>query len=247
MDDSRDDGQWRADYAASMVGWRTKAARRSVAIVVAAGLVAGGCSGGGSEADPTDPTAPPTSATTDTAVTTSTRPDTTAAATTAASTLPPTTLDPAAQLAAEVEADFREANDLLNAALMDPTDDVKVQAALDARTRFAREFIATEIERYRQGNLAIRPNESVEARITIEKPAELIPPSSDVVRLQRCEINPWIVVEVGAGPQGSDALVDDDVAAYRGTIFLRLIDGRWRVEGGNQLGEWIGATECPAE
>jgi hypothetical protein len=248
MDDSRADGQWRADYAASMVGWRTKATRRNVAIVAAAAmLTTGACTGGDTETDPTNPTAPPTSVTSDATTTTTRGPDTTVAPTTAASTLPPTTLDPAAQLAAEVEADFREANDLLNAALMDPTDEVKVQAALEARTGFARESLEAEIQRYREGNLAIRESETVEATLTIEQPATLIPPSSDVVELVRCEIDPWVVVEVGAGPQGSDALVDDNVYARRSKIFLRRVDGTWKIEGGNREAEWVGVTECPPE
>ena len=44
---------------------------------------------------------------------------------------------------------------------------------------------------------------------------------SDVAEVQICEVNSWILVEVGAGPNGTDAIVNPDVIASRSTVFLR--------------------------
>lgn len=209
-------------------------------VLASAVLTLAACS---SDDDASPSTTPESLATTSTAApTTST--STTAPPTTQATT---TTIDPAQTLAAQVEADFREADRLGREASMDPFDAEKEAAALDRRLGFVRQNFAERLARYRTENLAIRENETIPATIVVEHPARLIPPSSDVIEMQVCEVDSWIVVEVGAGPNGTDAIVNPDVVAYRAQVFMRNVDGSWKYEGGNDLASWEGATSCPAQ
>lgn len=216
------------------------ARKGSVLVLASAVLTLAACS---SDDDASPSTTPESLATTSTAApTTST--STTAPPTTQATT---TTIDPAQTLAAQVEADFREADRLGREASMDPFDAEKEAAALDRRLGFVRQNFAERLARYRTENLAIRENETIPATIVVEHPARLIPPSSDVIEMQVCEVDSWIVVEVGAGPNGTDAIVNPDVVAYRAQVFMRNVDGSWKYEGGNDLASWEGATSCPAQ
>ena len=56
--------------------------------------------------------------------------------------------------------------------------------------------------------------------------------SDDVAELQICEVDSWILVEVGAGPNGTDAIVNPDVIAYRSTVTsFGNVDGIVEVRG----------------
>jgi len=217
--------------------------------VLTAALAA--CGGGGDEAAPatesvsvTAPDAVETTGvpTTSASTTTTTSPPTAEPTTTRA---PTTTIDPAEVFAAEVEADFRRARELELLASMDPTDEEAVDAALDARIGPDREALADYFEELLSHGRAIRPNPLVVGSTTIESPAGLVLEDSGVVELQECEVDPWILVEVTGAPDGSDAIVDDGVYAYRRVVILRMTDDGWRIEGARILGQWSGATECP--
>jgi hypothetical protein len=213
-------------------------ARKGGALILASAvLTLAACSG--SDGDASLSTVPVTVAPTTAAPTTTSAPTTTQA--------PTTTIDPAVALAAEVEADYREAIRLGDEALQDPFDAARETAALDRRLGIIRENFAERLARYRTESLAIRENETVPATIVVEQPARLVPPSDDVIEMQVCEVDSWIVVEVGAGPNGTDAVVNPDVVAYRAQVFMRNVDGVWKYEGGNDLASWEGATSCPAE
>jgi hypothetical protein len=213
-------------------------ARKGGALILASAvLTLAACSG--SDGDASLSTVVATVAPTTAAPTTTSAPTTTQA--------PTTTIDPAVALAAEVEADYREAIRLGDEALQDPFDAARETAALDRRLGIIRENFAERLARYRTESLAIRENETVPATIVVEQPARLVPPSDDVIEMQVCEVDSWIVVEVGAGPNGTDAVVNPDVVAYRAQVFMRNVDGVWKYEGGNDLASWEGATSCPAE
>ncbi len=205
--------------------------------VAAAMLLLAACSGSDGDAAPSTTPAPVATTAATPATTTTSVPSTTQA--------PTTTIDPAQTLAAEVEADFREAIRLGDEALQEPFDAARAAAALDRRLGVVRENFAERLARYRTENLAIRQNETVPATIVVEQPARRIPPSDDVIEMQVCEVDSWIVVEVGAGPNGTDAVVNPDVVAYRAQIFMRNVDGIWRYEGGNDLASWEGVASCP--
>lgn len=160
---------------------------------------------------------------------------------------PTTTLDPASVLAAEVEADFLEADRLGREASMDPFDADKEAAALERRLGVIRNNLAATLADYRANGYAIRANDTTPASITVEVPATLVVEGGDVAELQICEVDSWVLVEVGAGPNGSDAVVNDEVVASRAQIFMRDVDGLWKYEGGAVDAEWEGAASCPSD
>ena len=207
------------------------------------------CGGGGDEAAQGTESAPVSAS--ESVETTADIPSTSAATTSTTTTAPTTTnaptttIDPAEALAAEVEADFRRARELELFASMDPTDQEAVDAALDARIGPDREALADYFEELIDRGRAIRPNPQVDGSSTIESPAGLVLADSGVAELQECEIDPWILVEVAGAPDGSDAIVDDGVYAYRRIVILRMTDAGWAIEGARILGQWVGATECP--
>jgi hypothetical protein len=196
------------------------------------------CAGSDEAAPDTTPEVSTTAATT--------VPDPTTTSVAPTTEAPTTTTDPTAALAAQVEADYREAIRLGDEASGDPFDRALEEAALERRLGVVRENFAARLADYRDSNYAIRPSESVPATITVEVPARLVPPSDDVAEMLVCEVDSWVLVEVGAGPDQSDAVVDSEINAYRAQVFLRLVDGIWRYEGGNDLASWEGATSCPA-
>jgi hypothetical protein len=221
-------------------------ARRGSTLVVALAVtLLAACSSSSNDATPpatTTPTPAPTS------LPPTTPPPPTATSTPSTTTEPPpTTPDPSNALAAQVEADFRETIRLTNEALQDPTNDEKVAFALEGYIETNRAFIEDRFEEFRSNGWVATPSPSVEADLIVEEPARLIAPSTDVVEIQVCEIDPWIVVEPGAGPDGTDAIVDAELYTYRSIFFLRNLDGRWRAEGSRSLGQWTGLTTCPAE
>jgi hypothetical protein len=130
---------------------------------------------------------------------------------------------------------------------MDPFDTAKEAAAMDRRLGVIAENFAVKLADWRERNYALRQHPDVPASITIEVPATLVLEGADVAELQICEVDSWVVVEVRAGPNGSDAVVNDEIASYRSTILLRKVEDVWRVEGGSELARWEGFTECPAE
>ncbi len=97
---------------------------------------------------------------------------------------------------------------MANEALQDPFNAEKEAAALDRRTGLLRDdFEATSSPSIEKRNLAFGANPIVPATVTVE----VLRSSSvdaDVAELQVCEVNSWVVVEVGAGPNGADAIVD---------------------------------------
>ena len=207
-----------------------------VAVGVLALLTA--CSGNG-DAEPAESTTTVAPVPSSSAVPTATSAPTTTQA-------PTTTIDPAITLAEEVEADFLEAYWLEVEALKDPFNVEKESAAVERRVGFAADTLTARLAERREQNHVIRDNPAVSGSITVEVPATLVLEGADVAELEVCEVDPWILVEVGAGPNGSDAIVNDEVLSYRSTYFVRNVEGVWRIEGWNEVGRWIGATACPA-
>jgi hypothetical protein len=211
-------------------------ARRGSALVVATVCLLAACSSG-------DVDVAETTSVTLTVPSSIDVPATTNAPTTSES--PTTTIDPADALAAEVEADFREADRLGREASMDPFDAAKEEAALEWRLGVIAENFAAKLADWRERNYALRENPDVPASITVEVPAALVLEGADVAEMQICEVNPWLVVEVGAGPNGTDALVDPEVVSSRARIFMREVGGAWRFEGSSLIGQWAGESACP--
>jgi hypothetical protein len=229
------------EYDPAMARWGSVVAVGALTLLAA-------CSSSG-DAEPTDTTAfiPSVASTTEPTTTTTIAPTTIAPTTIAPTTTPPppTTIDPDVALAQEVEADLLEADRLENEASQEPFDTERERAALERRLGFAADSLRQKLQSYRERGVAIRPNPQVPASLTVEVPAQLVVEGGDVATVQVCEVNSWILVEVGAGPDGSDAIVNPDVVTSRSTVFLRNENGVWKVEGGNEIAAWEGLDRCP--
>ena len=214
-------------------------ARWGSALAVGALSVLAACSsGGGSDAVETSIGVPSAPSSPDTSTTTE-APTTTAA--------PPTTIDPAEALAAEVEADFLEAFRLTDIAIQDPADDSKVAAALEWYRDSNRALIEQQLDDLRAAGRAARPNPQVEGLVVVESPAVLASSEENTAVLQACQVDSWIIVELGAGPNGSDAVVNPDITSYRSNFVLSKVDGHWRIRGSESLGEFPGESTCPGD
>lgn len=127
---------------------------------------------------------------------------------------------------------------------MDPTDPARTAAALaytaEPFTPVTDQFIAG----FRDAGQRILPDTTVEPRLMIESGPSPVINTSDVVEITVCEINPWVVVETGTGPNATDTIIDDEVYAYRYDVQLRLVDGVWRTIQNSVGPSWEGVTEC---
>jgi hypothetical protein len=207
------------------------------------------CGGGGDEAAQGTESAPvaASEAVETTADVPSTSAATTSTTTTAPTTTnaPTTTIDPAEALAAEVEADFREGWRLLRLAQQDPTDS---EAAADALRYFSNSSavaVMESLESYQRGRVRILEDPLVDPAVVIEIPATQLE-GVDTVRIQACVADPWILVESGGAPDGSDAIVDDTIYAYRNRVVLTRVDGIWTSSDSVELAQWSGRADCPA-
>jgi hypothetical protein len=208
-------------------------------------LAVAGCS----DADDADPTT--TSGTVAPATTEALPPDTeatsTTVTTTATTTAPPTTeaptttLDPTAALIADIEADLNAGEQALMLAGADPAN-----AAL--RADVARYFAGAGLERVNEfldglvrDGLVNRPNPDVPNMNTVEEVLSTTPESEAEVVF--CRIDAAVIVEIL--PNGSEAIVNDQILATKAQVRMFPRDGIWVSEGDGQvITEQEGATTC---
>jgi hypothetical protein len=215
--------------------------------VVLLGVAA--CGGGGDgESAATDPTVgavttlSPTSSVTTIASTTAVPTTTEPLPTTTTTLAPTTTQDPSEALAADVEAAYLEAVELRYAAAMNPESAVAVESALERRAGPSRAVLADELMDLASRRLRIVESESEPSNATIEQVS--LGDNQTVATVTACVFDSWILVETEAGPDGSDAIVDDSVASYRSVAELQLTDGVWRIYSVAEQGAWLGQAGC---
>ena len=202
-------------------------------------------------------TSPPTTTTTISPTTSAstTQPlPTTAPPTAAQSTTPLNTLVTPEQIAeaqaadkAMAEAvtrDWMTANRLFREAQMNPSD----EEALDRVLAYVTEEWAARtklvLQRLRDSNLRILESPPVEPMLIVESAPVPVAFTSDEVTIVVCEVDPWVIVETGTGPDGSDTVVRDTISASRQEIRLRLLEGIWKIAEVRQLEDFEGATSC---
>jgi hypothetical protein len=175
-------------------------------------------------------------------VTPTTQPVTTPSPTTPPA--PPTTEFDLATVQAQVEADYREAVATFRRAQQDPTNPELVEAALAWTSGSSLATTQTMLLQLAMDGLRSEPEPLREPTITIEVPPVPKPGSTTEFEIQTCEIDPWVLVETGTGPGGSDAVVDDNIYAYRNIVRLRADGARWLTAEVIEIGTWVGVTEC---
>ncbi len=211
--------------------------------VVVVGLLAAGCS--------SDEAAPATTIVEPATVETTSPPPTINPPTTEPTTTlaPTTTLDPTAALAAQVEADFLEADRLGARGVQDPFNAEKEDAALDRRLGVhRRQLQRNRLLDYRSSQ-SCDPPERGHPRIghgrgaRCSVGADTMSPRSRSAKLTRGFSSRSAPART-ARTQSSIP----DVVSYRLDFFLRNVDGVWKVEGGNEIARWDEvATACAAE
>ena len=246
----------------------------AAAVLLAAAAVLGACNNNDDETaqQSTTTTVAPTNTnepTTISPTTTSLSTTTTIAPTTTTSTIAPTTTAPptvpqsttplntlvtpeqiaeaqeADRLMAEaVTRDWMTANRLFREAQMNPSDPAALDRVLAYVTPEWAERTKLVLQRLRDNNLRILESPPVEPRLVVESAPVPVAFTSDEVTIVVCEVDPWVIVEIGTGPDGSDTVVRDTVSASRQEIRLRLLEGIWKIAEVRQLQDFEGATSC---
>jgi len=204
----------------------------ALTIVVASCLLLAACSSSGSDSVASTTRIAPAP----TAVVTTTEPP-------APSTeAPTTTIDTETQLAAAEQA-YLDAFDAYIAAARDPSNP-ELRAEIDRLyTGPSLEFTISQLDGFVEQNWVARAADEP-SRTTVLQAARFVPDRTDFIELVSCEVNSEIFVEVGGAPDGSDALVTDEVSVGRLVVRLRQVDGLWKVDSGDTIAELRSPEEC---
>jgi hypothetical protein len=226
---------------------------RVAALLLAGAVVAAGCSDGGDASDITATTAAgeTTTVTTEPPATTtvSTVPPTTVSTTTTSTSAPTTTVDEiAATERAVAKAAVQSRKDYLYAVRHYNAPNVlRVLRRTHAAESPSLELALDNMETLRSNGWRARPDPGVPSTLTPEGEVELLDgPPATRAELTVCVIDSGVVYEPGGAPDGSDAIVNDEIVARRSRITMVLEDGAWKLFEGTALGEWVGETVCPA-
>lgn len=235
--------------------------RPLIAAVVVMALAA--CSGGDDSAATTDPvsssterptvasdpeTSPPTSAaptSTDAPATidpTTTAPDPT---TPPASTAPPpesTAAEPTPDEQAVIDA-ARMSTTTWVEVLRDPWDEELIRAAAALRTGPALERLIEGLAELRTNNIRGAVHPDVDATIEMYEDSVVFE-TPDRATVEYCHVDSDLTVEVGAGPDGEDLVLDDSIVAKHQQAVMVRVGGRWLDETGTELARFEGATAC---
>ena len=204
----------------------------ALTVVVASCLLLAACNSSGSDSDASTTT---TAAFAPTAVATTEPP-------TPSTEAPTTTIDTEAQLAAAEQA-YLDAFDAYIAAARDPSDPALRAEIERLYTGPNLEFTISQLDSFVEKNWVARPAEEPSRTIILLSP-QFLPERTDFVELVACPINSERFVEVGGAPDGSDALVTDEITVRRLLVRLQFIDGQWKSDSGERLAELATPEEC---
>ena len=207
--------------------------QKAIAVVVASCVLLAACDGSGSDSD--------------TSTTTSATPAPTSVATTteppALSTdAPTTTIDPEAQLAAAEQA-YLDAFDAYIAAARDPSNPALRAEIERLHTGPNLKFTISQLDGFVGEGWVARPADPPSSTTILAAP-QFLPGRTDFVELVACAVDTEQFVEPGGAPDGTDALVTDEVTVRRVLVRLLLIDGQWRSDSGEILAELSSPEEC---
>ena len=216
-------------YDAAMLG-------RAAIVVAASCLLLAACGDSGSDSDATTTVDPTTTTATETTVVTTT------AAPVESTEAPPTTVGEVEQLAAAEQA-YLDAFDAYIAAARDPSNP-------DLRADIERfytgpnlEFTIDQLDAFVEQNWVAQPGEEPSRTIILLSP-QFLPDRKDFIELVACEVDGEVFVEVGGAPDGSDALVTDEVTVGRLLLRMAFVEGEWKSDSGETLAELSSPDEC---
>ena len=202
-------------------------------VVVVSCLLLAACNSSGSDSDASTTT---TAASAPTAVATTTEPP-------APSTeAPTTTIDTEAQLAAAEQA-YLDAFDAYIAAARDPSNPGLRAEIERLHTGPNLEFTLSQLDGFVREGWVARAADPPSSTTILAAP-QFLPDRTDFVELVACTVDTERFVEPGGAPDGTDALVTDEVTVRRVLVRLLLIDGQWRSDSGEILAELSSPEEC---
>jgi len=209
----------------------------AIAIVVASCLLLAACnssgSGSGSGASTTIATPAPAP------VATTTEPPATS------TEVPTTTIDTEAQLAAAEQA-YLDAFDAYIAAARDPSNPELRAEVERLYTGPNLESTVSRLDRFVQRGITSQEQPGSPSFAVVQEGPSFSESDDELIELIACEVDAERLVEIGAAPDGGDALVSDEVVVERILVRSRLIDGVWKSESGELLDELSSPDECSA-
>jgi hypothetical protein len=188
--------------------------------------------GSDDDASPAITTAPAPPATTTTTI----APDETSTTTT---TTPVTTTTVVDESQAVIDA-YLAAWEAYHTAANDPSNEALAAELAQFTTGPNLQLALANLENLAESGWAARPNPSAPAKTEVES----VEVSDGEAVAIVCERNNEIISEPGAAPDGSDAVINDDIAARRFRVRLVLEGGSWKSSDGEELGSWFGQQEC---
>jgi hypothetical protein len=192
--------------------------------------------GSDDDASPAITTAPAPPATTTTTI----APDETSTTTT---TTPVTTTTVVDESQAVIDA-YLAAWEAFTVAAMSPGDEVLRREVEQTRTGGNRTEAFRLLDHFVDRGWVSRENVVSPAATAVETLPEFV--SDDAATIIVCDLDSNVLVEAGAAPDGSDAVVDDSVTARRLEVTLVKEDGAWRNSSGRVIQEWLGQDACGA-
>jgi hypothetical protein len=241
-----------ASRGATTPGARSRARRDRHVVVLLGTILWTGCSGGGEGVTDLSLEGPSTSVvmTTDPAVPTDPPGVTSTVSATVPSTIEvlPTPSGPATPLPDEADAvvaGYLMAWQAFHDAAKDPTDLVLVERVRATTAGPNRDLSLSILEHLALHGRVARSNPDAPEGVAVESPVEFLDGERSRARIVVCERNHEIVWEPGGAPDGSDALINDEVVARRIEVELRRVDGRWLSYTGLEVQTWPGHEFCP--
>ena len=244
----------RSDDSSPTRGAATTVAR-CAAMLLAATLV--GCSGAADTGAGTTlplPTSVPVAETTQaslpaasapTASLTSTPPTAVAAA---PSSSPSTSTDRPALSEDQAKRDVIEAAidswTAFNNVLLDPGNDDLLRALALTRTGDALDRAIEGVIGYRARNEAERTHPNHPAEITVREDSVSVDLASGTATLEYCRVGSNIWVEVGANPDGSDRVLNDEINSYIEMAVFELVGDVWLRTRATEISKYKGELTC---
>lgn len=229
---------------------RTRACAAATTILPLLALAA--CGGEGNAQPPVTSavvanTAPPTvlaPATTVTPTTVPVTPEPTTPAAPAPSTTAPLSEEEQAKQAV-IQAAERTWR-LYNEAILDPTNDEKVQAARASMSGDALASATQIVDGYRVNHQRAISSSVIPVSIDIDPSTVELSSSQDVATVEFCRVGSNVLVQAGGNPDGSDLVIDDTINAYLERETYQLVAGEWLNSDGQVLQRFDGAITCEA-
>jgi len=215
--------------------------RSAVTVAVFATLVLAACSGSDESAETSQPAATPPPSTISTTIPAATTSTTTTAPET--TTSPTTAPDDPVRLKAAGDA-YIASWEAYHAAILDPANpDLRAEVER-THTDPSLDLAISTLDSYAAADYVARPNPDVSAQASLLTDVLLVPGETDLVDVITCEINSEAYYEVGSAPDGGDALIRDEIVVLRQLIRIALVNGDWKMRGGEVLSRRSGDVEC---